>query len=159
MLHTAVAVEQSSHLWLLGMQEVWESQKVACACPEAAICSAVSAAGGRNGRALLEGFPRQDAALVLNNPHVVVTQSHAWSPFREVRGQSLEIKSFTQPLLCLGEFFFYSAEVGKAGGQYMPRNSSGLLPPEPKPPTTCLQHNWCLFTCCIWIWEDVKEVK
>lgn len=60
MLHTAV----HSHPCLLGMQEVWESQEVVCACPEAAICSAVSAAGGRNGRALLERFPRQDAALV-----------------------------------------------------------------------------------------------
>lgn len=80
-----------------------------------------------------------------HNPHAVVTQSHAWSPFRDVRGQSLEIKSFTQPLLCLGEFFLYSAEEGKPGGQYMPRNSPGLLPPEPKPPTTCLQHN-CLST-------------
>lgn len=51
-----------------------------------------------------------------NSTHVAVTQSHAWSPFWEVRGQSLEIKSFTQPLVCLGELFLYSAEVGKAGG-------------------------------------------
>lgn len=58
-----------------------------------------------------------------NNPHAVVTQSHAWSPFWEVRGQSLEIKSFTQPLLCLGEFFPYSAGVGKPGGQYMPKKN------------------------------------
>lgn len=68
MLHTAVAVEQLSHPCLLGMQELWESQEIACACPEAAICSAVSAAGGRNGRALLERFHRQDAALFLIIP-------------------------------------------------------------------------------------------
>lgn len=35
--------------------------------------------------------------------HVDVTHSHARSPFREERGQSSEIKSFTEPPLCLGK--------------------------------------------------------
>lgn len=39
-----------------------ESQEVTCACPGAAICSAVYVAGGSHGRALLEWFPRWDAA-------------------------------------------------------------------------------------------------
>lgn len=103
---------------------------------------------GQEWQSPFEWFPRQDAAFFFffNDTHVAVIQSHVWSPFWEERGQSSEIESFTQPLLCLAELFLYPAEVGKPGWQYVPRNAAGLLPPDPKPPTAWLQCNWSLHT-------------
>lgn len=139
---------QSSPPCLLGRQEVWESQEVVCACLGAAMCSAASAAGGRNGRALLERFPRQMLLCFSNNPRGCDSESCLVKAWRSRASLSH---------CCV---WGSSAEVGKAAGQCMPRNSAGLLPPEPKPATTCLQHYWCLsMMCCSWMRQDVKEVK
>lgn len=82
--------------------------------------------------------------IFLNDIHVAVIQSHVWCPFWEQRGHSSKIRSFTQPLLCLGDLFLYPAEVGKPGWQYLPKTPVGFLPPEPKPPAAWLQCNWSL---------------